>query len=47
MTLAPAPSATNTVEKPATNSSDATIVSRLTAAAGSASASRSSEAPAR
>src|SRR5262245_44161700 len=47
MTLAPAPSATNTVENPATNSSAATITSRLTRGAGSASASRSSEEPAR
>src|SRR5215510_10822706 len=47
MALALAPSATNTVEKPATNSSAATTVSRLTRGGGSLSASRSSEVPAR
>ena len=47
MTLALAPSATNTVEKPSTNSSAASTVSRRTRGFGSSSASRSSEVPAR
>jgi hypothetical protein len=47
MALAPAPSATNTVEKPSTNNSAATIVSRFTRACGSASANRSIEVPVR
>src|SRR5262249_42590397 len=45
--LALAPSATNTVEKPATNRRAAAIVSRRTVGSGSASARRSKEAPAR
>ena len=47
MTLALAPSATNTVEKPSTNSAAASTVSRLTRRSGSASANRSSEVPAK
>ena len=47
MTLALAPKAMNTVEKPATNKSAANTVSARTIGSGSASASRSSEVPAR
>ena len=45
--LALAPKATNTVEKPATNNTDASSVSRHTSGCGSASARRSSDVPAR
>ncbi len=47
MALALAPSATNTVEKPATNRAAANTVSRRTCGSGSLSAKRSSEVPAR
>ena len=47
MTLALAPSATNTVEKPQTNRNAASTVSRIEPVFGSSSASRSSEVPAR
>ena len=47
ITLALAPSATNTVEKPQTNSSAASTVCALEPVCGSPSASRSSEVPAR
>ena len=47
VTQAVTPSATNTVEKPSTNSTAASTVSRLTRGSGSLSAKRSSEVPAR
>ena len=46
-TLAPAPSAMNTVEKPSTNNPAATTASRRTETSGSASSRRSSDVPAK